>query len=94
MGFFSNLFSNLFGGGGKKAEEADDANAQALKQFFKENLPGEVVEDDKIVPRAVHFGKLQGASLLSWGFKILANYIIKVYRKNWHCKSCSLRKTM
>ena len=41
MGFFSNLFSNLFGGGGKKAEEADDANAQALKQFFKENLPSE-----------------------------------------------------
>ena len=40
MGFFSNLFSNLFGGG-KKAEEADDANAQALKQFFKENLPSE-----------------------------------------------------
>ena len=34
MGFFSNLFSNLFGGGGKKAEEAVDANAQALKQFF------------------------------------------------------------
>ena len=41
MGFFSNLFSNLLGGGGKMAEEADDANAQALKQFFKENLPSE-----------------------------------------------------
>lgn len=37
------LFSNLFGGGAKKAEEIHDANAQALKQFFKENLPSEFV---------------------------------------------------
>ena len=37
------LFSNLFGGGAKKAEEVNDANAQALKQFFKENLPSEFV---------------------------------------------------
>ena len=35
------LFSNLFGGGAKKVEEVNDANAQALKQFFKENLPSE-----------------------------------------------------
>ena len=34
MGFLS----NLFGGGAKKAEEVNDASAQALKQFFKENL--------------------------------------------------------
>ncbi len=33
------LFSNLFGGGAKKAEEASDENAQALKRFFKEKLP-------------------------------------------------------
>ena len=36
MGFLSNLF-----GGAKKVEEVNDANAQALKQFFKENLPSE-----------------------------------------------------
>ena len=35
------LFSNLFGGGAKKVEEVNDTNAQALKQFFKENLPSE-----------------------------------------------------
>ena len=28
------LFSSLFGGGAKKAEEVNDASAQALKQFF------------------------------------------------------------
>lgn len=33
------LFANLFGGGAKKAEEASDGQAQALKQFFKEKLP-------------------------------------------------------
>ena len=38
MGFLSNLF-----GGAKKAEEVNDASAQALKQFFKENLPSEFV---------------------------------------------------
>ena len=37
------LFSSLFGGGAKKAEEVNDASAQALKQFFKENLPSEFV---------------------------------------------------
>ena len=33
------LFSNLFGGGAKKAAEVSDEQAQALKQFFKEKLP-------------------------------------------------------
>lgn len=42
MGFLSNLF-----GGVKKAEEVNDANAQALKQFFKENLPSEFVNSAK-----------------------------------------------
>ena len=42
MGLFSNLF-----GGSKKAEEINDANAQALKQFFKENLPGEFANSAK-----------------------------------------------
>lgn len=42
MGFFSNLF-----GGGKKAEEAGDANAQALKQFFQEKLPANYVNSPK-----------------------------------------------
>ena len=41
------LFSSLFGGGAKKAEEVNDANAQALKQFFKENLPSEFVNSAK-----------------------------------------------
>lgn len=41
------LFSNLFGGGAKKPEEVNDANAQALKQFFKENLPGEYANSAK-----------------------------------------------
>ena len=36
------LFSNLFGGGAKKVEEVNDANAQALKQLFKD-LPSEFV---------------------------------------------------
>ena len=42
MGLFSNLF-----GGAKKPEEANDANAQALKQFFKENLPSEFANSAK-----------------------------------------------
>lgn len=42
MGFLSNLF-----GGGKKVEEVNDANAQALKQFFKENLPSEFINSAK-----------------------------------------------
>lgn len=41
------LFSSLFGGGAKKAEEVNDANAQALKQFFKENLPSEFANSAK-----------------------------------------------
>ncbi|MEY8419963.1 hypothetical protein AALA83_11905 [Oscillospiraceae bacterium 44-5] len=41
------LFSNLFGGSAKKVEEVNDANAQALKQFFKENLPSEFVNSAK-----------------------------------------------
>mgnify|MGYP000588926269 FL=1 len=41
------LFSNLFGGGAKKVEEVNDANAQALKQFFKENLPSEFANSSK-----------------------------------------------
>ena len=42
MGFLSTLF-----GGGKKAEEADDKNAQALKQFFREKLPREYTNSSK-----------------------------------------------
>ena len=42
MGFLSNLF-----GGTKKVEEVNDASAQALKQFFKENLPSEFVNSAK-----------------------------------------------
>ena len=42
MGLFSNLF-----GGAKKVEEVNDASAQALKQFFKENLPSEFVNSAK-----------------------------------------------
>ena len=41
------LFSNLFGGSAKKVEEVNDANAQALKQFFKENLPSEFTNSAK-----------------------------------------------
>ena len=41
------LFSSLFGGGAKKVEEVNDENAQALKRFFKENLPGEFVNSAK-----------------------------------------------
>lgn len=41
------LFSNLFGGSAKKVEEVNDANAQALKQFFKEKLPSEFVNSAK-----------------------------------------------
>ena len=41
------LFSSLFGGGAKKAEEVNDENAQALKRFFKENLPGEFANSAK-----------------------------------------------
>ena len=41
------LFSNLFGGGAKKVEEVNDANAQALKQFFKEKLPSEFTNSAK-----------------------------------------------
>ena len=40
------LFANLLGGGAKK-EEANDANAQALKQFFKEKLPANYVNSPK-----------------------------------------------
>ena len=42
MGFFSNLF-----GGAKKTEEAGDRNVQALKQFFKDNLPSEFANSAK-----------------------------------------------
>ena len=41
------FLSNHFGGGAKKAEEVNDASAQALKQFFKENLPSEFVNSAK-----------------------------------------------
>ncbi|NBI10880.1 hypothetical protein D1641_12775 [Colidextribacter sp. OB.20] len=41
------LFSSLFGGGAKKAEEVNDANAQALKQFFREKLPANYVNSPK-----------------------------------------------
>ena len=41
------LFSGLFGGGAKKVEEVNDENAQALKRFFKENLPSEFANSAK-----------------------------------------------
>ena len=41
------LFSSLFGGGAKKVEEVNDENAQALKRFFKENLPSEFANSAK-----------------------------------------------
>ncbi len=41
------LFSNLFGGGVKRPEEVNDANAQALKQYFKEKLPSEYTNSAK-----------------------------------------------
>lgn len=41
------LFSNLFGGGARKAEEANDANAHALKQFFRDKLPADYVNSPK-----------------------------------------------
>jgi len=40
------LFSNLFGGGAKK-EEANDGQAEALKQFFKEKLPANYTNSPK-----------------------------------------------
>ena len=43
MGFLS----SLFGGGARKVEEVNDANAQALKQFFKEKLPANYVNSPK-----------------------------------------------
>lgn len=43
MGFLS----TLFGGGAKKPEEVNDENAQALKRFFKENLPSEFANSAK-----------------------------------------------
>ena len=43
------LFSGLFGGGAKKAEEVNDEQAQALKQFFKEKLPANYVNSPKYV---------------------------------------------
>ena len=47
MGFFSKLFSSLFGGGAKKKEEVNDPNVQALKQFFKDKLPANYVNSPK-----------------------------------------------
>ena len=41
------LFSSLFGGGAKKVEEVNDENAQALKRFFRENLPSEFANSAK-----------------------------------------------
>lgn len=42
MGLFSSLF-----GGGKKVEEVNDENAQALKQYFKEKLPANYTNSPK-----------------------------------------------
>ncbi len=42
MGLFSGLF-----GGAKKAEEVNDANAQALKQYFKETIPADYINSPK-----------------------------------------------
>ncbi len=47
------LFSNLFGGGARK-EEADDGQAQALKQFFQEKLPQEYVNSPKYAVSITH----------------------------------------
>ncbi|MCI8422805.1 MAG: hypothetical protein HFF50_04625 [Lawsonibacter sp.] len=52
MGFFSRLF-----GGAKKTEEVNDANAQALKQFFKEKLPGEFTISSKYTISITRSGK-------------------------------------
>ena len=41
------LFSSLFVGRAKKVEEVNDENAQALKRFFKENLPSEFANSAK-----------------------------------------------
>ena len=43
MGFLS----TLFGGSAKNPEEVNDENAQALKRFFKENLPSEFANSAK-----------------------------------------------
>ena len=42
MGLFSSLF-----GGGKKADDVNDPQVQALKQFFKEKLPANYVNSPK-----------------------------------------------
>ena len=42
MGLFSNLF-----GGAKKAGEVNDANAHALKQFFKDKIPADYLNSPK-----------------------------------------------
>ena len=42
MGLFSSLF-----GGKAKVEEANDANAQALKQFFQDKLPANYTNSPK-----------------------------------------------
>ncbi len=50
MGFFS----NPFGGGAKKPEEANDGNAQALKRFFKEKLPPNYTSSPKYAVSITH----------------------------------------
>ncbi len=56
------LFSNLFGSGAKK-EEADDGQAQALKQFFKEKLPKEYVSSSKYAVSITHSDRGYAASV-------------------------------
>ena len=57
MGFFSKLFSSLFGGGGKKQEEANDPNVQALERYFKEKLPANYVNSPKYAVSVTQDGR-------------------------------------
>ena len=48
MGFFAARgLASLFGGGAKKVEEVNDANAQALKQYFMDKLPADYINSPR-----------------------------------------------
>ena len=57
------LFSNLFGGGAKKAEEVNDGQAQALKQFFKEKLPANYTNSPKYTVAVTHSDRGYAAAI-------------------------------
>lgn len=59
MGFFS----NLFGGGAKKAKEAGDGQAQALKQFFQEKLPAGYTSSPKYAVTVTRGGQGYAAAI-------------------------------